>query len=51
MKIIFDRSQNKLKDYQFVLYTIGFVPRHPSNIFDVLPVIRLKSYVRVEVDD
>lgn len=34
-----------------MLFNIGFVPRHPSNTFDVLPVIRLKSYVRVEVDD
>ena len=71
MKIIFDRSKNKLEDHQLVLCTkrpdlrsskvtnairamlfnIGFVPRHPSNTFDVLPVIRLKSYVSVEVDD
>lgn len=34
-----------------MLFNIGFVPRHPSNIFDVLPVIRLKSYVRVGVYD
>ena len=34
-----------------MLFNIGFVPRHPSNTFDVLPVIRLKSYVSVEDDD
>ena len=34
-----------------MLFNIGFVTRHPSNTFDVLPVIRLKSYVNVEVEE